>query len=282
MLNSKLKYEAEGAKKLREELERLTYENSKYRLIERENSTLKDGVAEIATLKKRIAELENKNMIMAQELERLQFTSKTKDTEIDRYRSIAQENESLKSRVSQLEFSYNSKSEVEISRIKSEYEQKFESLSRSQGNELQSRIQIYEGELERLKSTYKLKNDEGEKMKGRLYELEVTLNRAEVENSNKLKNYELNLSTLKRENEELYSKLKIGGENERKLFEYQNKLAQYEREIERLGLNLKGREDEIIALRAKQRELDTIIQKYEFEVGKSKVGYDQILSNLKL
>jgi SMC interacting uncharacterized protein involved in chromosome segregation len=60
---------------------------------------------------------------------------------------------------------------------------------------------VYEGELERLKSTLKLKNDEFEKQRSRIYELETTVNRSDIETTSKFKNYDLTIANLKRENE---------------------------------------------------------------------------------
>lgn len=56
-LSSKLKYELESGKRLREEVERLTFESSKYRLLEKESASLKESVAENSALKKRLVEL---------------------------------------------------------------------------------------------------------------------------------------------------------------------------------------------------------------------------------
>lgn len=105
---------------------------------------MKESVAENASLKKKLVEAENRTMILSQELERLQYTSKVREGELERYRSVSQENETLKSRISQIEFTLTNRTDAEISRIKSEYEQRMEALSRSQGTELQSRIQAYE------------------------------------------------------------------------------------------------------------------------------------------
>lgn len=44
------------------------------------------------------------------------------------------------------------------------------------------------------------KVEEAEKLRSRNYELETILNRNELENSAKLRNYEGNIATLKREN----------------------------------------------------------------------------------
>ena len=74
-----------------------------------------------------------------------------------------------------------SRTESEISRIKSEYEQRIETLSRSQGTELQSRIQGYENELERTRTSLRNKGEEYEQLRSRAYELEVTLKRLQVD-----------------------------------------------------------------------------------------------------
>lgn len=95
---------------MREEVERLTFENSKYRLIEKDNLALKEGISEISLLKKRVAELENKNMIQGQEIERLQYTLKVREGELEKYKGVLAENESLKTRITQIEYSYTSRS----------------------------------------------------------------------------------------------------------------------------------------------------------------------------
>jgi chromosome segregation ATPase len=207
---------------------------------------------------------------------------------LEKYRSLAQENESLKSRFSQLEYTYTSRSELELTRIKSEYEQRLETLSRSQGTELQSRIQAYEGELERLRGeverlrgALKARSEEFEQQRGRAYELEVAMKRAEVDTSARIKNYEVAIGNFKRENEDYYNRLKAAGESERRAIELQAKLTQYEREIERVTLNVKAREEEIIGLRSKLRDTEGVVQRYEFDVGKSKSGFEQSISTLR-
>lgn len=81
------------------------------------------------------------------------------------------------------------------------------------------------------------------------------------------------VNNLKRENEELYTRLKQASDNERKVFEIQSKLGQTEREVERLGLNVKAREEEILSLRSRLREVEAVNQRYEFDAGKTKNGY---------
>jgi hypothetical protein len=49
-------------------VERLTFESNKYRLLERDSASLKDSVAENASLKKKLVEAENRSMILSQEL----------------------------------------------------------------------------------------------------------------------------------------------------------------------------------------------------------------------
>jgi chromosome segregation ATPase len=238
-------------------------------------------VAESASLKKKLVEAENRSMILSQELERLQYSSKIRDGELERYRSVSQENETLKSRISQIEYSLTTRTDSEISRIKSDYEQRMEALSRSQGTELQSRIQTYEKEQDRLRTALKAKGEECEQLRSRAYELEVALKRLEVESASKIKNYELAVSNFKRENEDYYNRLKTAAENERRVLELQTKLTQCEREIERVTINVKSREEEILALRSKLRETEGVVQRYEFETGKSKTGYEQSVSSLR-
>ena len=61
----------------------------------------------------------------------------------------------------------------------------------------------------------------------------------------------------------------------------QNKLTQYEREIERVTINIKTREEEMMALRNKLREAEGLTQRYELDVGKSKSGYEQSINALR-
>ncbi len=118
-------------------------------------------------------------------------------------------------------------------------------------------------------------------MRSRAYELDVSLKRLEVDSSAKIKNYELAITNFKRENEDYYNRLKTAAENERKVLELQSKLAQLEREVERLNINIKSREEEIMAVRSKLRETEGVVQRYEFESGKSKTGYEQSVSSLR-
>jgi multidrug resistance efflux pump len=65
------------------------------------------------------------------------------------------------------------------------------------------------------------------------------------------------------------------------VLELQSKLAQSEREIERVTINIKSREEEILTLRSKLRETESVVQRYEFETGKSKTGYEQSVNSLR-
>jgi hypothetical protein len=56
-----------------------------------------------------------------------------------------------------------------------------ETLSRSQGSELQSRIHTYESELDRTRTALRTKGEEYEQLRSRTYELEVALKRLQVE-----------------------------------------------------------------------------------------------------
>lgn len=66
------------------------------------------------------------------------------------------------------------------------------------------------------------------------------------------------------------------------MLELQSKLAQFEREVERVTINIKSREEEILAIRSKLRETESVVQRYELETGKSKTGYEQSVNSLRV
>lgn len=228
-----------------------------------------------------MAEYENKSNILTQEIERLNFQLKNKDNELEKSRSAIYENENLRSKIKEVEYSVVSKYESELGRVKTDYEQKLEYLNRTRGSEFQSKAQLYEAETEKLRSLLREKNEESDKQRARIYELEVILNRLELESSTKIKNYELNFANMKKENEELFSKVRVLSENERKLYEFQTKTGQYERELERLSNNLKIKDEEVITLRSRVRETEGLNQKYEMDVSRKITGYEQNINQVR-
>lgn len=242
---------------------------------------LKEANAELTLLRRRVAEYENKSNILTQEIERLNFQLKNKDNELEKSRSAIYENENLRSKIKEVEYSVVSKYESELGRVKTDYEQKLEYLNRTRGSEFQSKAQLYEAETEKLRSLLREKNEESDKQRARIYELEVILNRLELESSTKIKNYELNFANMKKENEELFSKVRVLSENERKLYEFQTKTGQYERELERLSNNLKIKDEEVITLRSRVRETEGLNQKYEMDVSRKITGYEQNINQVR-
>ena len=90
---AKLKYESEVSKRYKDEVERLNFENSKSRLLEKENNELRGQTDELTLTKRRIVEYANTIAIMKDELERLQAVIRSKDHELERNGFIFNENE---------------------------------------------------------------------------------------------------------------------------------------------------------------------------------------------
>ena len=114
---------------------------------------------------------------------------------------VAFENEALRSKIKQTEYSVRSQYEIEITRIKNEYESKYEILKRSQGSEYQSKTQMFQNERDRLKDLLRQRNEEGERQRAKIYEMQALINRSQIDISVKIKNYEAAIAAAKRENE---------------------------------------------------------------------------------
>jgi chromosome segregation ATPase len=65
-MSSKLRFELESSKKLREEIDRLTFELSRRSISEKEMAELKEANAELTLLRRRVAEYENKSNVLKQ------------------------------------------------------------------------------------------------------------------------------------------------------------------------------------------------------------------------
>ncbi len=78
----------------------------------------------------------------------------------------------------------------------------------------------------------------------------------------KIRTYESNITSLKRDNEDIYNKLRALGESDRKAYELEARLAQYERELDRVSQASKAKDEEILNLRNRLRETEGVGQKY--------------------
>lgn len=125
-----------------------------------------------------------------------------------------------------------SRYEFEMSRLKADYEQQMQSVNRSMGSEFQSKTQVYDREIQNLKGALNEKNIESERHRATINELQNALNRLELDSTSKIKTYEANLNNLKRENEDIYMKLKNLGEADRKAYMLESRVKEFERQLE--------------------------------------------------
>lgn len=81
-----------------------------------------------------MAQAENRAAILKDEIERLKSIIAAKDSDLDKARLVFNENESLKVKSRELESTIVSKYEYEISRVRADYQQQMELITRNVGS----------------------------------------------------------------------------------------------------------------------------------------------------
>jgi chromosome segregation ATPase len=138
-------------------------------------------LGETGEVARRIPEYEQRIAVIIQENEKLQYALRSKTDELGgldlKFKQLLQENDALKKNIANLEYSWSSKHESEISRRTQTYEQTQSAFVREKEDllrrlkEAEQKVALYGQEIERLTAVLKGKTDENARLTGELESL---------------------------------------------------------------------------------------------------------------
>ena len=253
-LNTVLREKSNENAELRETLARMEYEQRKIELVNRENEDLRKS---INASNETIARYENKIALLSQEIERLNENLRLKVNENSnseiKTRNLLQEIEALKRRNNEYEITITQQWETKWTRVTQENEELRRRLNElAEVNrkvaEYENKIALLSQEIERLNGNLRNKVDENGQLNSKAQaltqEIDVLKRRNNEYEITITQQWETKWTRITQENEELRRRLNELGEVNRKVAEYENRIALLSQELERLNGNLRSKMNE--------------------------------------